>query len=181
MQLRGLRLAPTTTWPTRARRRILRAVQAHRLLLVPVVALLFACGGSNPQPSAPSTTASSVEGPKLRDDQILRRDLMQTLSAGPGAFLGELEVEPVLVQGRFHGWRIVSFQNPARWAKVDLKPGDVVLKVNDHKLERPEDAMVPWQSLAIAQELRVSYERDGEPRELRYEIVDDPGTPQRPE
>ncbi len=106
---------------------------------------------------------------------------MQTLSAGPGTFLGELEVEPVLVKGRFHGWRIVAFRDPARWSKVDLKPGDVVLKVNDHTLERPEDAMVPWQSLAIADELRVSYERDGQPHELRYEIVDDPGTPQRPE
>jgi len=87
----------------------------------------------------------------------------------------------VLIQGRFHGWRIVSFRDPARWADVDLKPGDVVLKVNDHKLERPEDAMVPWQSLAIASELRVSYERDGQAKELRYEIVDDPGSPQRPE
>lgn len=105
---------------------------------------------------------------------------MHTLSSGPGVFLGQVDVEAVLVKGRFHGWRILAFSDPGTWANVDLKPGDVVLKVNDYPLERPEEAMLPWQSLAIAEELRVSYEREGQPRELRYEIVDEPGAPERP-
>lgn len=105
---------------------------------------------------------------------------MSAISAGPGAFLGTLEVEPVLVKGRFHGWRIVAFKDAGTWANVDLKPGDVILKVNDHGLERPEDAMVPWQGLAIAKELHVTFERAGQPQELRYEIIDEPGSPERP-
>lgn len=101
---------------------------------------------------------------------------MATLSAGPGAFLQRIDVKPALDGGRFHGWRIVALRGgPSAWGSADLEPGDVVTRVNGHPLERPEQAIVPWRSLAIASELRVGYERDGKPRELRYEIKDDDG------
>lgn len=158
----------------------MRPVKARNAIFLPLAALLLAaCGGASATTSSSTTTpqAAQAQEPPLGPNQLRRSDLMKTLSAGPGVFLGELDVEAVLKNGRFHGWRIVSFREPASWEKVDLKPGDVVLRVNGYPLERPEEAMVPWQSLAIAEELHVDYEREGEARELRYEILDDPNAP----
>ena len=59
------------------------------------------------------------------------------------------------------------------WQGVDLKPGDVVFGVNGFPIERPEQAQTAFESLEVSSELRVDYERDGQPRELVYAIVDD--------
>ena len=58
------------------------------------------------------------------------------------------------------------------WQGVDLAPGDVVTAVNDRPVERPEQAFAAFQSLAVAKELRVTYERAGARREIVYPIDD---------
>jgi len=73
---------------------------------------------------------------------------------------------------RFVGFRIAELRGP-RWRGIDLKPGDVVTAVNGFSIERPEQAQQAFLSLAVASELRVDYERDGQPRTLRLAIVDD--------
>jgi type II secretory pathway component PulC len=62
---------------------------------------------------------------------------------------------------------------PAAWSGVDLRPGDVVTSVNGFPIEHPEQAQTVFDSLDVASELRVAYERDGQPRELAYAIVED--------
>jgi type II secretory pathway component PulC len=99
--------------------------------------------------------------------------VVDALSRGLGAFLARVEVEPSLAQGRFHGWRIIALGGPeADWEGIDLAPGDVVTDVNGRKVERPEEALSSWQSLAVAKELRIGRERRGERRELVYPIDD---------
>lgn len=145
----------------------------HRRVLASLVLAgsLAACGGSRSRPAA--VAAGPAAPIELRDDQLLRSDVIATLSAGPGAFLGKLEVEPKLVAGKFAGWRILAMRDQEAWSKVDLAPGDVVTSINGYPLERPEQALVPWRALAIAPELKVAYEREGQPRELHWEIVDE--------
>jgi type II secretion system protein C len=97
------------------------------------------------------------------------------ISQGLGAFLRhvELDNQPVRADGKFHGFRIAALRDPDFWSGVDLKPGDVVTSVNGFPIERPEQAQTAFDSLGVASELRVSYERDGKPREIVYPIVDD--------
>ena len=99
---------------------------------------------------------------------------MATLSRGLGDFLTRLELEPSLTGGKFRGWRIAKLRagNPL-WDGVNLAAGDVVLAVNGRPIERPEQALAAFQSLAVAPELRVAYERDGARREIVYPIDDD--------
>ncbi|MBV9948909.1 MAG: hypothetical protein JOZ69_18820 [Myxococcales bacterium] len=107
---------------------------------------------------------------------IPRSIIRAAVAQGLGAFLQHVELDdkPVRVAGRFHGFRITALRGPTYWSGVDLKPGDVVTRINGFPIERPEQAQTAFESLAVASELRVSYERDGEPRELVYPIVDDP-------
>ena len=55
-----------------------------------------------------------------------------------------------------------------------LRPGDGVTRVNGFPIERPEQAQTAFESLDVASELRVAYDREGEPREIVYRITDDP-------
>jgi type II secretory pathway component PulC len=97
------------------------------------------------------------------------------VAQGLGAFLQRVELDdrPVLSEGKFRGFRITALRDAHFWSGVDLKPGDVVTRVNGFPIERPEQAQRAFESLQASSELRVSYERDGEPRELVYPIADD--------
>jgi hypothetical protein len=145
-----------------------------------VLAAVLGCGGSGRDPAVasagPATSASgglaSPGAPRVRT-RFARREVIATLSQGLGAFLAKVQVEPSLSQGRFHGWRIVALTGPAgNWDGIDLAPGDVVTDINGRAVERPEEALATWQSLAVAKELRVGRERQGTRSELVYAIDD---------
>jgi type II secretory pathway component PulC len=145
-----------------------------------------ACGGNAPAPQAPVAASASVAavapGSVALPANAIRRSAVQAvLSAGPGAFLQSVAVDEhaVFLAGKFHGFRINALRGDA-WAGVDLRPGDVVTRVNGFSIEHPEQAAEAFYSLRVASELRVEYERDGVPRELRYGIVDDGGPPADP-
>ncbi|HEV8551035.1 MAG TPA: PDZ domain-containing protein [Polyangiaceae bacterium] len=112
-----------------------------------------------PAPSGPLTT-------------LKRTEVVSVVDAGFGNFLGQVEVEPSLDQGRFRGWTIVDLSPQSFWERVDLKPGDVVTSVNGLPIEREMDAWAAFESLKTASELDVSYYRAGAERKLAYRIVD---------
>jgi type II secretory pathway component PulC len=117
--------------------------------------------------AAPEVTPTRPEG------TIARADLDAVLAGGLGRFLQGVETEPFREGGRFVGFRVLSFypDDPAL-SSVDLSSGDVVVRVNGQSIERPEHAIRVWDSLRVASELVVDVLRDGEPRELRFAIVD---------
>lgn len=107
---------------------------------------------------------------------LRREDVLAVLSAGPPAFLQTVDVEPVTTpQGRFAGWRVVALNAPG-WSDGDVKPGDVVTRVNNRDIETPAQFFEVFQSLAFAPALSVAVERSGQRIELRYPIDDDPSS-----
>jgi type II secretory pathway component PulC len=142
--------------------------------------VIAACGGGSAPPRAEPSRAvqpvSSAEPPlPARPGHLWRRDVVATLSRGLGHFLTRLQLEPSLAGGKFRGWRIVKLaEGDPLWKGVDLAPADVVTLVNGRPIERPEQALTAFQSLAVAPELRVTYERDGARREIAYPIDEDP-------
>jgi type II secretory pathway component PulC len=151
-----------------------------------VLALAFcACGGaaqkvtSAPTPDPPKAVASAApaaaDAPSAAAHTLPRSAVVALVAQGLGYFLQRVELDdhPVFVGGKFHGFRIASLRDPQFWSGVDLKPGDVVTGVNGFPIERPEQAQTAFESLEVASELRVDYERDGKGRALVYGIVDD--------
>jgi S1-C subfamily serine protease len=167
----------------------------RKLVFVPVLALaaLGACAdaattpkpvAAPAQPPASASTspappvASSVPVVPVAERAVARAAVHAVVSGGLGAFLERVDVDdqPVFAGGRFHGFRIAALRDSASWSGfwtgVDLKPGDIVTGVNGFPIERPEQAQTAFESLEVASELRVAYERAGEKRELVYAIVD---------
>jgi S1-C subfamily serine protease len=146
-----------------------------------VALAVVACGGAPPPPPA-AAPAAAVPNARLAappaasaGHSVARSAIHAVVVQGLGAFLQRVEIDehPVLLGGRFHGFRVAALRDAAFWSGVDLRPGDVVTSVNGFPIEHPEQAQTAFDSLEVASELRVAYERDGQPQELAYAIVDD--------
>jgi S1-C subfamily serine protease len=130
-------------------------------------AALSGCGApQSPAPTAARPPPPPSAAPAKRvvpPGQLAREDIEPVLRQGPPWILRRVPVEEVIRNGAFIGWKILAM--PDGWT-VDLKPGDVVSKVNGVTLERPDDLFAAWRNLVSASELRVAYEREGAAREL---------------
>lgn len=141
--------------------------------------LLAACSHSAPASPAPEATASTgaeaeaAAPAPIRPGEISRTSLTPVLEAGLGRFLQGVETDPDLQDGQFVGFRIGRlYPEDERFRAIDLGPGDTIVRVNGQSVERPEQALSVWNSLRVASELWIEYLRDGQPRELRFAIVD---------
>ena len=148
-----------------------------RKLVIASAMLIFACGGGSSEtapPKAPAAPPAPTEITSSPAPRVLRRaDVKQTVRAGLGTFLQRIQFEgrAVFEGGRFKGFKVAALTgDPSFWAGVDLKPGDVVMRVNGKPIERPEQALAVFHSLETAPEIRVATERAGEPRELVFPI-----------
>jgi S1-C subfamily serine protease len=144
-----------------------------------VSVMLVACGGSPPPAAkaAPPAPVAAVPdaGPAGPRTSLTRSGVHDAIIMGLGVLLQHVEIDdqPVLVGGHFHGFRLTALRDPDFWSGVDLQAGDVITSVNGMPIERPEQAQAAFESLDAAKELRVAYDRDGKPRELVYAIVED--------
>ena len=152
--------------------------RALPLALVSLV--LVACGESNPQPrtarneARPATSQTAVAEPSAPAKPVTslkRAQVKAMIAQGLGMFLQNVTVEdwPVMHDGKFHGFKIRTI-NP-EWG-VDLKPGDVVTRVNGVVPEHPEEADAALRSLEKASALKVDFEREGKAKSLELPIVD---------
>jgi S1-C subfamily serine protease len=150
----------------------------HFALGASLIVMVCACGGSagsiEPGASKGSAEKAAAGLPPLGDHALARSTVHAAVADGLGVFLQRVDIDeqPVMIGGKFHGFRIAGLRDAAFWAGVDLKPGDVVTAVNGMPIERPEQAQMALESLEAAKELRVAFERDGQPHELIYAIVD---------
>jgi S1-C subfamily serine protease len=139
---------------------------------------LAACGGASGSMTVEETKDILAAGDATpggadpaEPGTIRRADLDALLAEGPGALLARVETVPERRDGRFVGFRIAGFPRGAPQS-IDLRPGDVVLRVNGHGVERPEQYFEAFRTLAGAAEIRFEILRDGKPAELLYPITD---------
>jgi hypothetical protein len=144
----------------------------RRALLAASALALGACSSSAPSapPKAPAPAASAAAAahvaPALPPGHIARADVDHVLTTqGPPWVLRRVVTEEVLRHdGKFAGWRLVGL--PEEWRGVDLKPGDVVARVNGLPLETPDQFWEAWKSVARAAELKIDLTRDGVARQV---------------
>lgn len=154
-----------------------------RLLCTAVVlglSVAFAgCGDAPPARSAQASTAAPPAAPTTtaavvveKTTALRRSQVKQTIGKGLGYFLQNVTVEdyPVMRGGKFHGFKIRTINAELG---VDLRPGDVVTRVNGMAIEHPEEADAAMRTLDKAPALRVDYERDGKPQVLELPIKEE--------
>jgi hypothetical protein len=125
-----------------------------------------------PMPAPPPMACEA----RIGADRLRRSSVRRTVDAGLGRWLQTVSVDPLVARGRFKGWIIRSLNpgtpNDRCYAGVDLRAGDVVTRVNGRGVERPEEALEVWTALPASAELVIDFVRDGQPRTMRFGIVD---------
>ncbi len=89
---------------------------------------------------------------------------MLTMQGPPWILRRVISEEVLRHDGKFAGWRLVGL--PEEWSSIDLKPGDVVSRVNGLPLETPDQFWEAWKSVAKAPEVRIDLSRDGVARQV---------------
>ena len=132
--------------------------------------------GDVPEPSAAPRATLTAGGQHTPEylGAIDRAGLRAILDQGLGRVLARLQLSPVLVKGKFQGFRVNQI-DPA-WAASGVAVNDVVLRLNGSPIERPEQAMAAFESLRVASELALELSRDGQTIALRYRIEDSAST-----
>ncbi len=154
-----------------------------RTVLVVLVLSVSACGGALPETDHPPTQATEEAAPPVDSappGSLWGSDVRAVVDAGLGRFLGNIDVEPVVSEGRFRGFRLLELRPAEAWTGVDLRPGDVVTSLNGMPIERETQAYDAFVALKTAKEIRVRYERSGEVRELVFSIVERGAAPVAP-
>lgn len=153
-------------------------------MLAVSLALTAALGGCSEGPTAATAApaksptaglaAQAKAAPQAPPGHVLRPDVDRVLvQQGPPWILRRVMREETFGKdGRFAGWRITGL--PEEWRAIDLRPGDVVARVNGKTLETPEEAWDAWKSVAGATAIKLSLVRDGAPRDLVIPIDGDP-------
>jgi S1-C subfamily serine protease len=152
------------------------------------LALLFlvgACATTPPFPPVPAepTPVQTAIPPPVEEPRctgfahpgVLRRSSVgQVVDAGLPRWLAAVDVDPALAQGHFRGWVIRSlYPGDPCYRDVDLRAGDLVVKVNGKSVEHPEQASDVFSSLRTAPALVVDFVRDGQPHTLTLPIADE--------
>lgn len=142
--------------------------------------LLCACAGSaarsetaqGPTKAGAAGPAQVAASPVLAVEQpayigvVERKGLVAMLERGMGHLLSHLQLESQAAPGAFSGFRVAAL-DPA-WQDAGLQVGDLILRLNGQRIERPEQAQAALNSLRTASEIRVEILRDGAPAQLRY-------------
>lgn len=117
--------------------------------------------------SAAESTASTTSDP----DVIARHQIERLQEFGPPGVLQHVETEPVRDNGEFVGFELVDVSETAReHVEPKLEIGDVITHVNLVRLEQPDDYMEAWETLEHADQIRIDVVRDGEAREVIWNI-----------
>ena len=110
----------------------------------------------NPSIAPPTNTALDRAAERLRrDPQQLARDI---------------QVQPVLENGRFAGVRLTSTKEAALLARAGLQPDDVVTAVNGIPLDNPARGAELAQTLQNADRASVTVRRGGRPTTLEVSL-----------
>jgi len=80
------------------------------------------------------------------------------------------QMQPRTVNGRTDGFLVQRINPRSLLAKLGLKRGDVIIDVNNIKLDSPEKALQIFQQLREARQISVAIERNGQPMSFEYEI-----------
>ncbi|APR86730.1 hypothetical protein A7982_12079 [Minicystis rosea] len=132
------------------------------------LALGLAACQEAPPPRAPAAgkPAPAASAAPIAPSRLKRPEVDQVLvQNGPPWVLRRILSEEVMSKdGKFTGWRLVGL--PEEWRGIDLRPGDVVTRINGLPLETPDQAWEAWKSVAKAPDLRITITRDGAAREV---------------
>lgn len=116
---------------------------------------------------ASSSSQALYELPRTTVVDRVRRMIAQD----PGSVAEIMRPQPVFANGQQRGYRVYPGRNRAQFARLGLRPGDLVMSVNGTPLDDPQRGMEIFRSIGTSDQVRVTVERNGKPQELTLNMA----------
>lgn len=143
-----------------------------------------AAPGGAPALGAASAPAEPVQRVKARmtstvdhdpvpiiEGVVARSKVEAVFARGPQYVAASVQVAPAFEDRRFLGFQVLSLTRGSVFAdSMGIRPGDIILRVNDESIERPELFMRAWEVVRQAPHIDVRLRREGEDRRYRWRI-----------
>ncbi len=122
-------------------------------------------GGSGSAAPPARAVLPTTAGARVADR--VRRMIAQD----PGSVAEIMRPQPVFANGQQRGYRVYPGRNRAQFARLGLRPGDLVMSVNGTPLDDPQRGMEIFRSIGSSDQVRVMVERNGRPQELTLNMA----------
>jgi general secretion pathway protein C len=130
-------------------------------------------------PGAPSLTASAPRAtpiaplytpPNLANGAVDWNKVQQQYNINPEELARQVQVLPVMENGKFSGVRLSAGPNAALFNQLGLRPTDIVTAVNGKALDGLGNAQQLVDSLKNSSRIQVTVQRDGKPATLTVNL-----------
>ncbi len=118
--------------------------------------------GISGQPAARRPTSRSTEPARRINAQPLIGRYLEQANDNPDALLDVAQIEPVIEEGAFRGFRLRPGRKRSLLRRLGLQSGDVVTTINGTPLDNLPRAMEQIQGLANASVVEATIVRNGE-------------------
>jgi general secretion pathway protein C len=113
------------------------------------------------QSSSPVTYRNTTSAPSaISDTQSIQAVVAQNVSK----LADVIRPTPFFVNGQQQGYRVYPGRDRQAFARLGLRPGDLVKDIDGQALTDPSQAMQIFESLNNADQVSVTVERNGEPQ-----------------
>ena len=140
----------------------------------------FGCAGPQSVPESSHSTyervpyesglQTEVEPPSQKKLVIPRYALLEVQSQGPGRILQRVPIRPFRQGGQFLGFQIVQLFPGEGIAVRGVQLGDVILRINGRRMDRPEQFMKLFQGMDQWSEVIFELLRNGRELSVRYSV-----------
>ncbi len=120
-------------------------------------------GAGMPPPPPPPMAANSNEAMVDRMRKLVSDD--------PGMITQVMRPQPVFAGGKMRGFRVYPGANRQAFARMGLRPGDLVTAINGTPLDDKDRAQEIFSTLSSSTDARVSVTRNGRQQELVLNIA----------
>lgn len=114
----------------------------------------------------PSSTGTAARNRTSRNSAGVGSQLRNMAQQNPEAITQILRPQPVFANGQQRGYRVYPGRNRQQFAKLGLRPGDLVTAINGMPLDDPARGMEIMESMNSATEVTVTVERNGQSTQI---------------
>ena len=119
-------------------------------------------GSATPARSQPRrTTAAPSRSTGNQRTAAQRSDLREALARDPAKLTNLIRPQPVFANGKQLGYRVYPGRQRQEFARLGLKPGDLVTQINGTPLDDPARGLDIFRSLSDSTQVSVTVERNG--------------------
>jgi general secretion pathway protein C len=170
----GAEIAPGVTVDAIERKKIVvleRGERRELLLVEDQVEPARPTGRRPATAAAPAPTAARGGVVDLGEGRFrVDRGMVDSARSNMGALLQSARMIPHMENGQTAGFRLVGMQRGSLLEQLGLRLGDVVVEINQVKLDSPEKALQIFQQVREANNISLGLIRNGQPQTFEYSL-----------